>query len=246
MNTRLNVIAMTSAALLLSLAWTGDSMAQQRASNMPDPGMDRASCSEVDWHRDMLRDYPWVEDACHEAVVVDGKKWARFEAEFQRSDQDGRTITAEFKNDRGRSLGSVDLEPGPNQRVMLDGERTRFSDLRRGQVLNFYAPEGEFSFTTEPGSSDQIQVSQRRNDRDQSMADRGRDDQRWDDQRQDDQYRDDRSDRQFGQADRSGTDRQDRLPATAGPLPIIALGGLLSLLGGVTLSLRRRLTRTNA
>lgn len=243
MNTRLNVLATTTAALLLSLASTGTSFAQQeRAPTMPDPELDRASCAEVDWHSDMLREYPWVSDACHEAVIIDGQKWARFEAEFQRVDQDGN-VTADFKNDQGRSLGSVNLEPGPGQQVMLDGRPTRFTDLRRGQGLNFYVPEGEFSFATEPGaaSDEQIRVAQQRDDQrrdDQRLAEQ-RDDQRRDD-------RDDRDDRQLGQADQRTDDRQDRLPATAGPLPMIALGGLLSLLGGFALTMRRRFTKTNA
>ena len=238
MNTRLNVLATTTAALLLSLASTGSSFAQQeRQLSMPDPELDRASCAEVDWHSDMLREYPWVSDACHEAVVIDGKKWARFEAEFQRVDQDGN-VTADFKNDRGRSLGSVSLKPGPGQQVMLDGRPTRFADLRRGQGLNFYVPEGEFSFATEPGADarDQIQVAQQRD----------RDDQRLADQRRDDQRQDERSQRELAQADQRTADRQDRLPATAGPLPMIALGGLLSLLGGFALTMRRRFTKTNA
>ncbi len=233
MNTRLNVLAMTTAALLLSLAWTGSSLAQQRAPLMPSPDLDRASCSEVEWHRNMTRDYPWVADACHEAIIVDGQKWARFEGEFQRQNRDG-TIDTNFRNDRGRSLGTVTLEPGPDQRVMLDGRPTAFSDLRRGQVLNFYAPEGMYAFTTEPGApdSEQVQIVQR----------------------QDDQRRDDQTDRQLAQAerdrqadrDRDQTTRRDTLPATAGPLPMIALGGLLSLLGGITLTVRRRFTRKNA
>lgn len=227
MKTRLNTLIMTSAALLLGLAWAGNSMAQQQqlASSMPDPETDRASCSDIEWHSNMLRDYPWVADACHEAVVVDGQKWARFEAEFQEVNNDG-TITSDFRDDRGRSLGTVNLQPRPDQRVLLDGRSTRFSDLRRGQVLNFYAPEGQYSFTTEPGASDseQLRIAERR----------------------DEQRRDGQSERQMGQAERSSTTRRDSLPATAGPLPIIALGGMLSLLGGITLTARRRLTRKNA
>ena len=237
MNTRLNRLVMTSAALLLGLAWTGNLLAQdrtltqdrttaqERALTMPAPGTDRVSCTEVDWHRDMLRDYPWVADACHEAIVVDGKKWARFEAEFQQLNRDG-TIDSNFKNDRGRSLGSVSLQPASDQRVLLDGRSTRFSELRRGQVLNFYVPDGEYTFTTEPGApaTEQVQIVQRR----------------------DDQRRDEQPARELAQAERTTTRRQDTLPATAGPLPILALGGLLSLLGGITLTIRRRLTRTNA
>lgn len=228
MNTRLNVFVTTSAALLLGLTWTGNIMAQdqQLSSDMPGPETDRVSCEEVDWHRDIVRDYPWVSNACHEAVVVDGEKWARFEAEFQRLNRDG-TIVSNFRNDRGRSLGSVSLKPGPNQRVLLDGEPTRFSDLRRGQVLNFYVPEGVYGFTTQPGATD---------------------DQLVDIVRTEDT--EDEDSRQMAQADsernRNQNERPDRLPATAGPLPIIALGGLLSLLGGATLTMRRRFKKPNA
>lgn len=220
MNTRLNKLVMTSAALLLGLAWTGSTIAQQSGSAMPDPKVDRVSCSEVDWHRDMLRDYPWVANACHEAIVIDGQKWARFEAEFQQSHRDG-TITSNFRNDRGRSLGSVNLKPGPGQRVLLDGRPTEFSDLRRGQVLNFYAPEGMYTFTTEPGApaSQHVQVVEPRATQ---------------------------PSRELAQAEPTRTRRQDTLPATAGPLPIIALGGLLSLLGGATLTMRRRFKTPNA
>ena len=240
MNTRSNVIVMTSAMLLLGLAWTGSSTAQQRGSAMPDPGTDRASCSEVEWHRDMLNNYPWVADACHEAVVVNGQKWARFEAEFQQLNRDG-SIDSNFRDNRGRSLGSVSLQPASDQRVLLDGRSTRFSELRRGQVLNFYAPEGEFSFSTAPGTSasDQVQVVQRQDEQ-------VRDDQRQLGQSQDEQRRDRQSTRELGQADRSTSQRRDTLPATAGPLPILALGGMLSLLGGITLSMRRRLFTKNS
>lgn len=220
MNTRLNVLAMTSAALLLALAWTGNSMAQQDAPTMPAPKLDRVSCTEVEWHQDMKRDYPWVANACHEAIVVDGQKWARFEAVFQTLNRDG-SITSTFRNDRGRSLGNVTLKPGPDQRVLLDGRPTRFSNLQRGQVLNFYAPEGMYAFTTAPGvpATEVVQivepapVSQ--------------------------------PPRQLAQAEPTTTTRPATLPATAGLLPIMALGGLLSLLGGISLTMRRCLTGRN-
>lgn len=228
MNTRLNVFVTTSAALLLGLTWTGNIMAQdqQLSSDMPEPETDRVSCEEVDWHRDIVRDYPWVSNACHEAMIVDGERWARFEAEFQRMNRDG-TITSNFRNDRGRSLGSVNLKPGPDQQVLLDGDPTSFSDLRRGQVLNFYVPEGVYGFTTQPGASgDQLVDIVRPEDTE------------------------DEDSRQMAQADsernRNQNERPDRLPATAGPLPIIALGGLLSLLGGATLTMRRRSKKSNA
>lgn len=220
MSKRLNMLGLTSAALLLSLSWTDSALAQQPARSMPAPDVDRSSCTDINWHRDMLQEYPWVADACHEAVVVDGQKWARFEAEFQELNRDG-TITSDFRDDRGRSLGTVNLRPGPDQQVMMDGRRTNFSDLRRGQVLNFYATEGQYTFATEPNASvnEQIEIVQRQSDQ--------------------------RS-RELTRSEPASDRRASRLPATAGPLPMLAFGGMLSLLGGLTLTMRRRLRTPSA
>lgn len=220
MNTRLNVFAATSVAFLLGLASTGSVIAQESRQAMPGPEVDRASCADVDWNRDLLHNYPWVAEGCQEAIIVDGEKWARFEAEFEQLHRDG-SITSDFRNDRGRSLGSVRLMPGPDQRVLLDGRPKRFSELKRGQVLNFYAPEDAYAFTTEPGApdSEMVQIIEPvERERSPRMA----------------------------EAKPARTERPATLPATAGPLPIIALGGLFSLLGGIGLTTRRRLKNRNA
>lgn len=225
MMTRFNPLTLTSAALLASLAWTDNLPAQQGEATMPTPGTDRASCTEIDWHRDLVDAYPWVGDACHETVMVNGRKWARFEAEFQELRRDG-TVISDFRDERGRSLGSVSLEPDADQRVLLDGRPTRFSELRRGQVLNFYAPEGVYALTAEPGApaDQQVQFAERPAERRNTTQ----------------------SDRRLAQAEQATSNRRDRLPETAGPLPMLALGGMLSLLGGITLSSRRRFAEKKA
>ncbi len=222
MNTRLNVFATTSAAMLLGLVSTSSALAQEHTPDFPAPDKgNRVSCDNVEWHRDMLGDNPWVSGACHEAIVIDGQTWARFEAEFQDYNRSDGTFTADFRNDRGRSMGSVSLEPAPGQRVSLDGRPTRFSELRRGQVLNFYSPENAYAFTTKPGASEDEMVKvveTRQEQRPTRMA----------------------------EANRNENERPQTLPATAGPLPILALGGMLSLLGGIGLTTRRRLQTPKA
>ena len=221
MNTHLNIFTMTFAAMLLGLVWFGGATAQDLAPEMPGPHIDRASCDEVNWHRDLLRNYPWVADACQEAIVVDGEKWARFEARFKELHRDG-SITSDFRDSRGRSLGSVRLMPGPNQRVLLDGRPYRFTELKSGQTLNFYVPDDLYTFTTQPGApaSEQGRVVQPPEERQpERMAEA----------------------RSVASATRPTT-----LPATAGPLPIIALGGALSLLAGLGLTMRRRLKAISA
>ena len=253
MITRLYQLKLFSAALLLGLAGSGNAIAQQETgASMPRPGTDRASCNAIEWHRDMLRDYPWVADACQEAVTVNGQKWARLEAEFQTFSDDG-ILRSNFRDDRGRSLGSIDLMPDSDQRVLLDGRPRMFSELRRGQVLNFYLPQGGSSFATEPVAtpSAQLRLAERPNESAQRqlaqaelrLAERWDEQQRLDDQPREDQSRNEPTQRQLAQANRSGSTRPAVLPATAGPLPLLALGGICSLLGGFALSTRRRLAQ---
>ncbi|NBD95790.1 MAG: hypothetical protein GVY11_04855 [Gammaproteobacteria bacterium] len=214
MNTRLNVLTTTSAALLLGLVSTGSVLAQQGQQDMPGPEVDRASCEEVDWNPDLLRNYPWVVNGCQEAIIVDGRKWARFEAEFLQFHSDG-AITSKFRNDRGRSLGDVRMMPGPDQTVMLDGRPYPFSRLQRGQILNFYVPDDTYAFTTSPGVPEAELVRIVEPVERQPSA-------------------------RMAEARPDVTARPATLPATAGPLPIIALGGMLSILGGLGLTARRR------
>lgn len=216
----------TGAVMLLAgLLWAHGAIGQDvdpRA--IPEPDVDPASCTDVNWHRDLLGKYPWVADACHEVVIVDGQKWARFEADFQRINRDG-SIVSDFKNRQGRSRGNIELMPGPDQRVTLDGRPHRFSELQRGQTLNFYVPEGMYGFSMTPGapSTELVRVVETPVERVSAPA----------------------SEQRLARAEPRQTEPTYRLPSTAGPLPLIALGGTLSLLAGLGLTLRRRFGSRN-
>jgi hypothetical protein len=218
MNLRLNLSSLTTAALLLALGWTGIAAAQQSARDMPDPEVDRSSCEDINWHRDLLRQYPWVVNGCQEVITVGQQKWARFEAEFQHNHSDG-SISSDFRNDRGRALGRVRLMPTPGQRVLLDGRDYRFSELMKGQILNFYVPEDRYAFATTAGapSGEMARVVESAPEATAT-----------------------RSSTRMAQAEPVRTQRPAELPATAGILPLMALGGMLSLLGGIGLAARRR------
>jgi hypothetical protein len=218
MNMRLNISSLTSAALLLALVWAGSTAAQQSAPTMPEPGVDRSSCEDINWHRDLLREYPWVVEGCQETITIGQQKWARFEAEFQHNHSDG-SISSDFRNDRGRALGRVRLMPTPGQRVKLDGRDYRFIELMSGQVLNFYVPEDRYAFATTAGASSDEMARIIETSPEPTTA---------------------RSSRPMARAEPVRTERPAMLPATAGMLPLMALGGMLSILGGIGLTVRRR------
>lgn len=205
--------------LLAGLIWSSTAFAQSPDDrpNLPKPDTDPQSCQNIDWNQNLLDEYPWVADSCREVVTADGQKWARFEARFQQMHANG-SFSADFLNQRGRYSDRVNLKPAPGQKVLIDDREYAFSDLRRGQVLNFYAPEGLYGFVIEPGDSEAEMVEiQEPSEEPPRLA----------------------------PAEPVAEEQPERLPTTAGPLPLYALGGLLALLGGLAMTTHRR-RRNNA
>lgn len=182
---------------------------------MPRPSEDASSCQDVEWNTNLLTRYPWAVGSCHEVIVVDGQKWSRFEAEFEGMNRDG-TFDVDFLNRQGRSQGVVTLKPGTNQTVLLDNREYAFSELRPNQKLNLYVPEGAYGFAVEPGveSDELVEVVEPETSAAES--------------------------RRLAQAEARSERRATTLPATAGPLPLVALGGMIALLSGLGLTMRRR------
>lgn len=196
---------------------------------LPEPQRDSASCDGVIWNTELVSEHPKIAEGCREVIMVNGQKWARFEAEFVERNLDG-SYSTEFMDTRNVSLGELRLMPGPDQQVTLDGRKYPFTALQPKQRLNLYVPEGAYDVSLEPVVSAQASVRFVR--------------------------RDDTENERLAQAtpapaaipqpdpvDEPYVDAEpaaERLPDTAGPLPWLAVAGALSLLGGGGLRLRRR------
>ncbi len=217
------------ALLLAGLFLSTGSFAQQAldTNQLTPPEMHRAECTDVVWNLDLVKQFPRIVDGCREVVIVNGEKWARFEADFVRSNSDG-SFTSRFQDTHDRSLGNLTLMPTRDQRVTLDGRKYRFSELRPRQTLNLYIPEGVYGFAAEPTEPSQpyVQVMRYEETPEAAVSTETQ-----------------REPVQLAQLEPRQATPRDRLPDTAGPLPLIALGAALSLLGGAGLTLRRRSRR---
>lgn len=217
------------AATLIGVACAGAVGAQQASDggdNLPQPRTQAASCAGVAWEADLLARYPRIGDACQEVVMSEGRKWARFEAELVRAYADGR-VTLDFQDRRGSSIEQITLMPARGQRVSIDGRIVEFKDVQRSQELNLYLPEGMFAMATEPGAPLEelaeivLEPVERRAEVSPEPARAA-------------------AEPLLAQADRTPGRTPAVLPDTAGPLPLFALAGLLSMLGGLGLAIRRR------
>lgn len=225
MNTKL--ITTRTALALACCVWAGSIIAQDAkvVANLDRPTDDKASCTAMQWHTDLLGVYPWVAEGCHAVVVVNGEKWARFEGKFVRSNNNG-TFDTKFNNPANRPLGTVTMSPGPGQRMQLDGVSTPFSNLKRDQILNFYVPEGALGFAVKPGVPRTELVKYVETPKTEAPVES--------------------KPVLLAAAVPASKQTANRLPATAGPLPLFALGGLMSMLGGLGLTIRRKAGKQNS
>lgn len=217
---------MKTVATLVGLACSGALAAQQFPAENPPPERNRpASCADIDWSDEFKRNHPNLVEACQEAVVVDGKTWARFSATFEEVEADG-DVRFQIRNRLRSNVGEVTIEPAPGQVAYINERRTEFDELARGTRVNLYVPEGHYGFASLPGGR-VAQVS--------AGGDPGR-----------------ASYAQAGTESRASSQRAQprdaepviaQLPETAGPLPWLALGGALSLVGGLGVAIRRRRQR---
>ncbi len=206
-------------ATLVGLACAGAVAAQQLpVEEIPAERTRPATCNEIEWNHQITAKYPNIVDACQEAVVVDGQTWARFSASFEEVEENGE-VRFQIRNRYSGNLGEVTIDPAPGQVAYINERRTPFEELTRGQRVNLYVPEGHYGFASLPGApmNQVAQVSSRGD----AGAQAGSSSQRV--------ARPDDADQVLAQ-----------LPATAGPLPWLAVGGALSLLGGIGVGLRRR------
>lgn len=199
--------------LATGLAATGGVAAQSMDTRDLAPTQTRMiSCGQVDmaWNVDLITQYPRIPEACFEVVTNNGIKWARFEADFVRLDRDG-SVVADFESPDGDKMGRYTVLNQPGQQVTLDGRRRPFSDLRAGQRISLYVPEGAAALTTAPGLPPEQYGRIIRYE--------------------------DPAPEYYAQAEPT---RTRMLPTTAGPLPWFATAGVVALLGGVGLRRARK------
>jgi hypothetical protein len=232
METKTNGIGrMRVTGTLIGLICAGAAGAQQITegdATLPAPRTQSETCADVAWAPELLAMYPRIGEGCQEVVIVDGRKWARFEAEFQRGNNDGTAVLT-FKDRDERVLGDVTLKPTRYQRAKIEGRTYRIGELERGQELNVYVPERIFAAATEPGVPVD-QLAEIVTEPSARLAEIQPEPEAAPARQQ-----------LLAQVSPGSATAPTRLPDTAGPLPLLALSGVLSLLGAAGLMIRRRL-----
>ena len=189
-------------------------------------------CSDVRWSQAAQDAFPSIGEACQAVEERNGKTYVKFEGVVEKVADMGNRIRVDFKDGK-----TMTFTPAPQTVLYIDGERTPFAEVREGMNLNFYVPEDRvqaelrpdrtrIAFIIFPFDTPTIPTAQAR-DR-VAQADTARDRMRSQDSSRD----------RVAQSDNTA-----ELPATAGPLPLLGVGGLAFLLSASGLALRRKLRR---
>ena len=88
----------------------------------------KLSCiKDVKFSEEFLAKYPKAPEACQEAVMKNGEKWARFDAQVAKVE--GDKVTANFMDDYHNVVSKVTINASPDARVDVGGTKTKFSSL---------------------------------------------------------------------------------------------------------------------
>lgn len=203
-------VRFTVALLALSIAGV---VGAQNTGQFPDTQVSKATCADFQWNADMAREHPRVVGACQEVVVVNGVTWARLAAGFTSVDRDG-TVNFNIHDQHNRFVEKVTIEPRPGQVAYINDRATPFNRLNTTDRINLYVPEGQYGYATRPAMEDEVAFAAPVTQQPDTTA---------------------TSDTALASNDAPPA----MLPQTASKVPLLALGGLLALLGGLILSMRR-------
>lgn len=173
-------------------------------------------CADVRWSASVLSSFPSIAEACQAVEQRNGMTYVKLSGRVEDVRDQGKRIRVDFKD--GKELT---FTPTPNTTLYLDGERTPFAELRDGTELNFYVPENRLQAELQPDPERFSYVIVPL-----------------------DIHRQAAGAEQTAQTQGVGATRMamgDELPRTAGPLPLIGLGGLLLIGLGASVTLRRKL-----
>lgn len=93
-------------------------------------------CGDIQWSDRALQMYPTIASACQSVEERGGKKYVKFQGTVERIADGGRQLVVNFKDG-----GEITLSPPPETNFYVDGQRTKASQLERGDALNFYIAE---------------------------------------------------------------------------------------------------------
>jgi hypothetical protein len=110
-------------------------------------------CSSLHFGAAFLAKYPKAPEACLDARVYKGKRYAKFEAKVYISSPQFMTI--QMLDSTGATVTTFSFKPGPDQGVHMNGQLRKFHDMAVGEKLTIWVSEKRMAASELPGSTTQ-------------------------------------------------------------------------------------------
>lgn len=111
-------------------------------------------CKDIVFDQTFLGRYSYAPAACQDVVIKNDKKMVKFSGRVSKVEKGDVSVT--FLNVRGSAIeGAKDLTftPTPDMDFSVNGKKVKAKDLKVGDSLNFYVPEGRLGLVMDPDSA---------------------------------------------------------------------------------------------
>jgi len=138
-----NVITVALAlAAPLSIAWAA------RPGPVDPEKLPKIACSDLHFSAAFLEKYPKAPGACIEGREYKGERYAKFNAKVFLNGPDRTTVT--MVDGQGNDVTTFSFKPKPGSAVMVNGQKIKFTDLKKGEQISFWVSEKRMAASALP------------------------------------------------------------------------------------------------
>jgi hypothetical protein len=95
--------------------------------------------------------FPNIRSTCQEVREKEGGIYIRFIGEVVSTSKD--KVTVHVKDRGGKDVSEMELGWDPGQKLKVGGREMSFSELRKGDTLDFWIERSKWGLFSKPGSS---------------------------------------------------------------------------------------------
>jgi hypothetical protein len=109
-----------------------------------------SACSTMVYHKSFLDQYPRAPAVCTQVDMKNGVKSAKFTGKVVSREKGA--ITVQFLNVAGDPVGGMEpatFTPAEGAKLTVNGKTTKYSDLKKGDTLNFWVSENRAGIVTD-------------------------------------------------------------------------------------------------
>jgi hypothetical protein len=102
-------------------------------------------CSNIAWNAAFLKDYPKAPAACRDVTVKDGVKYAKFNGKVSKVSD--TYVQVEISDVGNFPISTIAFQVGVGGQVTMNDKVEKVKDLKVGDQLTFWVPEGQFGIS---------------------------------------------------------------------------------------------------